>query len=223
MSFQNFVIAEPVGFDPGIPGFVKASRHHSGPALVMTRTTLAKIEWAGVFWVKRLIHNAGRYAPQYFRVLSEATWQAVDRHFDYMLASGPPPIAKRDAQKLRVYDWEDDNIFPEDRRPMPWSGCIFYAKYVWERVGDGKPLILSNESKAQSALSLGGKIHIPSDIAEYRTRPTILHEIAHELTEHDQHGPAFVSTYMDLCVRFLGLDREKLEKSAIRYGVNFLE
>jgi hypothetical protein len=212
----------PVRFDPGIPGFIKAMRHHSGPVLVMTEFTLSQREWFGVFWVKRLVHNANRWAAEYFPVFGDKTRQDAERYFDYMLLAGPPPAALTDSQRVRVYEWEDDNIMPMFDHPMPWSACLFFTKYVWERVGGRNPLILSNESRVRCALSMGGKIHIPEDLPAFHTKPVLLHEIAHELTRGAQHGPEFVSTYMDLCVRFLGIDREYLEDSAIRYGVRYL-
>lgn len=222
MSAFLFNHARPVGFNPGIPGFIKASRHYSGSALVMTELKISDTTWIGTFWVKRLAHNAARYAPQYFRMPTEITRKDMDPLFDYKLGLGPPPPALRDRQRIRVYDWEDENIYPQHPRPMPWHGCLFFTKYVWERVGEGKPLVLSSDGKTRNAMSLGGKIHIPDDIDMYRTKPVLLHEMAHELAAFDQHGPTFVSTYIDLCVRFLAMNRHELCESATRYGVEFL-
>lgn len=219
---HSFSLGKPINFNPGIDGFIKATRHSSGASLVMTRWKIAGTIWLGTFWVKRLAHNALRWAQQYYREPDEITRETLEGQFDYRLAVGPPLTALCDRQRLLVYDWEDDNIFPGHDRPMPWHGCIFFTKYVWDRVSDGSPLILSCEGRARHALSLGGKIHLPDDDPEYRTKPIILHEIAHELAKFDQHGPTFVSTYMDLCVRFLGMNQESLKSSARMYNVDYL-
>jgi hypothetical protein len=211
----------PIGFDPGIPGFVKAARHPSGAALVMTTWERTGQDWLGLFWVTRLIHNAVPVAPQHYRMLSERTLPAVERHFDYLFLSGPPPLALRDSQKQRVYTWEDDNIFPWNDAPMTWAGCHRFLNHVWDRVGTGKAPKLTQQSRAQKAMSFGGQIHLPESSPVYRSRPIILHELSHELNMFDAHGRAFVRTYIDMSARFLGINRLKLEHTARQYGVTF--
>src|SRR4051812_48530934 len=130
---HSIPLRKTVNYNPGIPGFVKAARHRSGASLVMTRWKIANTDWLGTFWVKRLAHNATRWAQEYYREPEEITHEALDRQFDYRLTVGPPPTALCDKQRLLVYDWEDDNIYPGRDRPMPWHGCIFFTKYVWDR------------------------------------------------------------------------------------------
>jgi hypothetical protein len=222
MTLTAYKVAEPATFDPGIPGFIRASRHlASGSYLVMTEWVQGGEHWLGLCWVKRLIHNADRHYVGKYRVLTQATRKIADRTFDYNLLQGPPGRAITDYQRQRVYRWETKFIFPTDLMDMPWHGCLFFAKYVWSRVGAGKPLIISDESRGMAALSYGGKIVLPDTHPILWTKPIILHEIAHELTPDEGHGPIFVRRYIDLCVRFLGLSRKYLERTATENRVDF--
>jgi hypothetical protein len=222
MSLVPFEVAKPINFDPGIPGFVKAARHYTGSCLVMTSYEVGDEDWVGLFWVKQLRHDAWHHTPQCVRLLSENTIAAVERMFQYSLVSGPPWFAIRDLQRQRVYGWQEDVIFPRNDKPMPWHGCILFAKYVWERVGTGKPLQLTFEGRSSYAWAADGTVYIPEHDLRYHTKPIILHEIAHEMVDYAAHGPAFVSTYIGLCERFLGLDRKTLEVAADQYHVDYL-
>lgn len=211
---------QQISYDPGMEGFIKAHRHPTGAALVMTTWTEADEDCIGIHWVKRLSHNARAVVTDKFRVVNEMSIKAAERCYVFQLAHGPPPEAMVDVQRQRVYDWEDWHILPGHETPMDWHGCQFFLDYVWQRVGKGPIPELTNDRRFAVAISLGGTVHLPLDTA-YWIKPVILHEVAHELKPRVAHGPAFVKLYMDLAVRFLGCDREKLERSAIHFGIDF--
>lgn len=177
-------------------------------------------DWVAVYWVKRLSHNAKPIGYNSFPLINERSIIAADRTYEIFSDLGPPPRAIVDRQKQLVYDWEDDNILPAHDTPMNWKGCEYFASYVWERVGTGKPLMVKPHRRYSGAVSLPGIISLPQKDKRYWTKPIILHEIAHELSPNDQHGIKFVTVYMRLLSRFLGYNITDLKESAARYGVS---
>jgi hypothetical protein len=211
-----------ITYDPGIFGFVKAHRHTEGPALVMSAWEEEDYEWAAVFWVKRLHHAANPVDASLFRLQSSNT-KAVERTYEILLSQGPPSAAyvepNPDFQRKRVYDWEDDNIFP-GHQPLTWRGCKNFLSRVWKDVGEGSEPSLAVSRKLNHPISFHGRICFPIHQKDYFwRRPVLLHEISHELKFEDKHGPEFVRTYIDLCVRYLGMERDSLLSSARRYGI----
>ncbi len=211
---------EPILYDPGIPGFVKAHRHSSGPAVVMTTWEEEDRDWVAVFWVKRLHHAAKPVQDNIFWLWTEQTLKAAERTYDLLMMSGPPVEARPDFQRERVYNWEDDNIFPGRDQELTWDDCHHFLDRVWREVGKGRPVPkLSNETKYRRAISFTGRIYLPKDHRLDWNKPTLLHEIAHQFEFADQHGPRFVSHYMKLCMKFLDMKLQYLQETADRYEV----
>lgn len=211
---------EPVCYNPGIPGFVKAHKHPSGPALVMSCWSHV----AAVYWVKRLHHAATAIDCHIFRLISKKTLQAVERAYEIAATYGPPYEAypaTPDYQRKRVYRWEEDNIFPVDNEQRTFDQCQRFLNKVWKKVGDGPAPALEKSTRLSRAMAYSDRILLPISDETAWTKPVMLHEISHILEFPYQHGPRFVSRYMDLCVEFLGLEPELLESSAERYGVLF--
>lgn len=211
-----------VAFDPGIFGFVKAHRHISGPALVMSVWEEENREWAAVYWVKRLHHAANPIETNLFQIINKKTMRAVERTYEILMSSEPPLQAfseKPDFQRRRVYDWEEDNILP-GFKPLSWEKCKDYLTTVWRKVGRGPEPLLTVDKRLHRPMAYLGEIALPEKFKKDAwTKPVLLHEIAHELVFEAKHGPVFVSHYIDLCVEFLGFDRRILRESADRYGV----
>ncbi len=208
---------EPILYDPGIPGFIKSHRHHSGPAVVMTTWEEEDRDLVSVFWVKRLHHAAIPVQINKFWLWTEQTMKAAERAYDLSLIAGPPFRAQSDFQRKRVYDWEDDNIFLWRDQQLTWIGCNRFLNHVWKNCGNGTIPQLTDQMRFKNPISLPGKIHLSTNWNW--NKPTILHEIAHQFDFSAQHGPRFVARYMNLLVNFLGMDRQFLQETADRYNV----
>jgi|GEM_PF-3965903 len=136
----------------------------------------------------------------------------------------------RDYQKHRVYnfDWalEDEiwnpklskkrafklicNIFDDYCYTKPWS-LTFYDEYS----EDGKDLIAT----AFNSWGTSTAINIPKEMLN---RACVLHEVAHALAgRRTNHGPKFVSIFMDLLERYSFVDRELLILRAKQCKVNY--
>lgn len=212
-----------IGYDPGIFGFVKAHRHTEGPSLVMSAWEDEDREWAAVFWVKRLHHEASPIAPSVFQLQNSRSMKAVNRAYDIFMSHGPPINAymepEPDFQRQRVYNWEEDNIFP-GHAPLTWKQCKNFFSRVWKGVGIGQEPSLVINRRFKRPVSFGGRVVFPDcDRDLFWTKPVLLHEIAHELRFADKHGPEFVTQYVTLCVEYLRMSSEDLLVSAERYGI----
>lgn len=212
---------ETLGYDPGIFGFVKGHRHHTGPTLIMSSFDGDDSESLCIFWVRRCHHAATPVHPSTFSIIGERTRYAAERLYDIHLQLGPPPEALPDFQRERVYQWEEDNIFP-GFKAMSFRACRQFLSHVWQHAGKGPEPELTTRLRIETAISFSGLIHLPKKDRNFFWRqPVILHEVGHELEFPHKHGPAFVQRYISLCVRFLGMDKRNLTESAKRYGVAY--
>lgn len=215
---------QQISYDPGIFGFIKAHRHPSGSALVMSRYEGEDYDVICVYWTKRLHHAAIPVHAHTFVIRNDKTILAAERIYDLLLADEPPDAAVCDYQRDQVYAWEGNLIWPYHPK-LTWAGCRRFAAQVWRQVGTGQ-LVLTQERRFLDAISLDGVIHLPEqdrtgEVGFFRRKPVILHEIAHELTSGNQHGRRFVRTYLDLCERFLCYDRQWLERSMSEYQIDY--
>lgn len=208
---------QPINYNPGIPGFIKAHRYPGGPSLVMSQSEWMGYDWISVYWVNRLHFNAQPWKPYEFMMTDQCSRIVADKLYESLLSMGPPPDAFCDFQRVRVYDWEKDIIYPRGAI-MTWTACKRFVNRVWRKFGDGAVPKLVDNQRYLDPVSLGGMIHLPPAYPSCRMKPILLHEIAHELTS-DWHGPHFVSTYIDLCAEFLGMNHRSLCDTARRYGV----
>lgn len=219
---MNKVYYTPVQYDPGIFGFVKAHRHPSGCAVVMSEIEDEKtgVDFYVVFWVRRLVPNAKPYLPSLHK--KRDIHMAESMYSFYMKDPIPPVIPDR--QKNKVYDWEDQYIIdPKKQTILEWDKCQEFLSIVWKEVGGKKKCpILTNKRRFKTCISLGGEIHLPDYNPIFRTKPYILHEIAHEITpEFIRHGPPFVKNAIMLYEKFLNINRTYLEETAKKSGVIF--
>lgn len=208
---------QEIRYDPGIFGFVKAHRHRTGSVLAMALHDEHDPPVYLMYWVKRLhpfakpywIHSTAKYR------------RFADAEYDLMYWCGPPPFAICDRQRARVYDWEEHVIYP-GHREWTWLGCQRFFRRVWNVVGNGQDMILTNKRRYECAIALDGMIHLPPSDTEYFYRaPIILHEVAHQLAPGQQHNGNFVRVYIALCVRFLGMDEAVLRDTASQYDIEF--
>ena len=212
---------QEIRYDPGIFGFVKAHRHRTGSVLAMSHHNEDTPVFL-LYWVKRLHPAAKPYSIHSVAARTQRSRRHAEAEYERMFWCGPPPFAICDQQRTRVYRWEENVIFP-GHREWTWLGCQRYLRRVWNEVGTGGDLVLTNKRRFRCAISLDGMIHLPRhDPGFFYRAPIILHEIAHELTPGHQHSAVFVQTYMGLCQRFLGLDQTLLRDTAERQGIDFV-
>lgn len=216
--------AQPITYDPGIFGFVKGYRHRSGAALVMSllEEDEEDQDMIAVFWVKRLHFNARPVKSNAFLMCTTQTMKAAERTFDLFLSMGPPLDALVDYQREKVYSWETDNIFPTFDVSMTWEQCEDFLKTCWKEVSKAPPPLLKKRKRVNPC-AYSTEIHLPDDDGGSWIKPIILHEMAHVLEAGHQHGPKFVSRYIRMCVKFLGLKKWELQETANQYGVQYRE
>jgi hypothetical protein len=207
----------PVDRNPGIFGFMKAHRHPTGCAVVMSK--IEDDEFVVIYWVKKLIRNAVPFMSSIFDADDKAN---IEREYLLYLKDPLPPVTP-DRQKKKVYDWEDSFICSENYcDPLSWEECKKFSSHVWKELGIKKkcPVLIDNR-KFNTAISLSGEIFLPKD-KDFRNKPLLLHELAHEITpQFVNHGPLFVKNVIDLYSRFLGIDKTYMENSARDFDVCF--
>jgi hypothetical protein len=128
----------------------------------------------------------------------------------------------RDFQRSRLYRWEAAHVFPHDGEILRLDACVALVEraYRWaedglaDRPGWTPPLVCDGRGR-RHACGSRSEIKLPRWA---RTRPVVLHECAHGLTD-DRHGPRFVARYVELLVAFLGLDRDRLLASLAAHRV----
>ena len=133
-----------------------------------------------------------------------------------------PRRAIKDFQRSRVYRWEHDQVFPHDPHLLSIEDCraLVDIVYRWHegplslRPGWAPPSVTDGRGR-RHACGSREVIKLPRWA---RTRPLVLHECAHGLAA-DKHGPEFVRVYVDLLVRFMGLDRAALVASVEMAGI----
>lgn len=143
-----------------------------------------------------------------------------------LVASAParPPRRRRapDAQRARVYRWEQAVVFPGRDGPLSLESCrqLVEAAYRWaeaDRAGtpDWAPPRVGDGRGRRHACGSRAVIKLPRWA---RTAPIVLHECAHGLAP-DRHGPRFVAAYVALLERFLGMDGPALRASLAEAGI----
>lgn len=132
----------------------------------------------------------------------------------------PAPPRPRDHQRAKLYRWEAAHVFPFDREVLPLTSCAALVErvFLWaegpaaSRPGWRPPRVEDGRGRRHACGSRAA-IKLPRWA---RTRPVVLHECAHGLTD-DLHGPRFVARYVELLVTFLGFDRDVLLASLARH------
>lgn len=150
------------------------------------------------------------------------------RPFIAVPRSAPPPARRgrvarpRDFQRSRLYRWEAAHIFPHDREILELGACaeLVDRAYRWAEAAAAdrpgwRPPVVGDGRGRRHACGSRSEIKLPRWA---RTRPVVLHECAHGLTD-DRHGPRFVVRYVELLVTFLDLDRDRLLASLAEHRV----
>jgi hypothetical protein len=126
----------------------------------------------------------------------------------------------RDQQRSRVYAWENRVIAPCDASRIAFTAAQGVVDAIWSEFGlRYPPLVVPLPAQARCRFADADRltIRLPESIPSW----CLLHELAHAMTTthdgiSDGHGPLFVGIYVQLVVRYLGLDQAELQHSLER-------
>ena len=129
----------------------------------------------------------------------------------------------RDAQRQRVYDWEDRVIAPRDPSRITFSAAQGIVNAIWADAGlryPPKVALLPVSARCRLADADRLTIRLPASTPSW----CLFHELAHALTtDHDGlsdgHGAAFMGIYVDLLARYLRLDARGLTRDLAAAGI----
>jgi putative metallohydrolase (TIGR04338 family) len=116
-------------------------------------------------------------------------------------------ILFQDPQKPGVYKADESLIYSPECVVMEFQDIPSYVDRVYNDPWfksryprANKPVVIKSDL-VDVAYSTGNKIAFPQKV----TNVAILHEISHQLTGNNGHGPNFSRHYVDLVWRFMGL------------------
>jgi hypothetical protein len=122
-------------------------------------------------------------------------------------------------QRKKIYDWE---ARLPDGGPLSLAQCQAFVDHVAAASGIEAPRVSDGRGRRSAAYTSSHEIRIP---VRYRTRRTLLHEMAHALAEAEvverepAHGPTFALIYLELLSTHLDLDLSALRESAREAGI----
>ena len=134
--------------------------------------------------------------------------------------------AIRDAQRQKVYDWENEYVIGKDKSHVPFEQIQTIVNFVWGSEGlQHPPRVEELPKQCRVVGATGSRLKLRVPLTGLSTT-VILHELAHSMTSTHEgksahHGPRFVGVYMDLLTKYAGHDREALQRSATERGVRF--
>jgi hypothetical protein len=130
---------------------------------------------------------------------------------------------RRDAQKKRVYAWEDRVVAPADPSTLPFSAAQGMVDAIWRELGLRYPPKVEPLPRQARRLQADGsrlRLRLPETVPGW----LLLHELAHALSSDqdgasDGHGPGFMGLYVQLLGRYLRLSPAGLVQSARAAGL----
>jgi hypothetical protein len=130
-------------------------------------------------------------------------------------------MAGRDAQRSRVYAWEDRVIGPRDASLLAFAAAQGLVDAIWSETGlRFPPSVERMPTQARTRLADASRlvIRLPPRTPSW----CVLHELAHAMTHDgvsDGHGPVFMGVYVRLLARYLRLDEGWLLASLAAEGI----
>ncbi len=129
----------------------------------------------------------------------------------------------RDAQRGRVYAWEDATVAASDSSTVGFAAAQGMVDAIWSELGlrfPPKVGPLPRQSRCRIADASRLSIRLPQSAPSW----VLLHELAHALTSDqdgrsDGHGPAFMGVYIGLLSRYMRLSEPALLASARAAGL----
>lgn len=129
----------------------------------------------------------------------------------------------RDAQRGRVYAWENRIVAPRDPTTLPFSAAQAMIDAIWSDMGLRYPPA-AERLPAQSTKTLARANRLSVALPERTPSWCLLHELAHAMTStedghNDGHGPNFMGVYARLLTRYLRMDEAELLSSLADAGI----
>lgn len=120
----------------------------------------------------------------------------------------------RDAQRGRVYEWEERIVAPRDRTVIAFPEAQAMVNAIWAELGLRYPPRvepLPRQATATVASANRLSVFLPQRTASW----CLLHELAHVLSSTDDghsdgHGPIFLGLYVQLLVRYMRFEQTDL-------------
>jgi hypothetical protein len=133
------------------------------------------------------------------------------------------PPARKDAQRGRVYAWENRVVAPHDPSHVPFAAAQGMVDAIWAEHGLAYPPKVERLPRRTRVLMADAtrlRIRMPEEIASW----VLLHEIAHAMTTtldgiSDGHGPIYMGVYVGLLARYLRLSPDALIASLRQEGI----
>ncbi|WP_159995935.1 hypothetical protein [Roseomonas sp. 18066] len=130
---------------------------------------------------------------------------------------------RRDAQRQRVYAWEDRVIAPHGGGLVAFAAAQPMVDALWAELGlrfPPKVEPLPPQARRRMADADRLRLRLPLECPPW----VLLHELAHCLTStaegfSDGHGADFMGLYLQLLTRYLRLDRDTLLASLRAAGI----
>jgi hypothetical protein len=129
----------------------------------------------------------------------------------------------RDAQRGRVYVWEERFVAPRDPSSIPFTRLQGVVDAIWAEMGlrfPPKVERLPRQARSTVADATRLSIRLPEACPSW----CLLHELAHAMTsthdgQTDGHGPVFMGLYVQLLVRYLRVSVDTLVESLAADGI----
>ncbi|WP_458097774.1 hypothetical protein [Roseomonas sp. WA12] len=120
----------------------------------------------------------------------------------------------RDAQRARVYAWEEEAVVPHGQAPIPFTAVQGMVDAIWVEIGlRWPPKVEPLPPQARRLQGTGSRLvlRLPDPVPAF----LLFHELAHALSSSadgktDGHGPRFVGLYLQLLTRYLRLPENEL-------------
>lgn len=135
-------------------------------------------------------------------------------------------IAFQDPQQARIYDAERHIINAPGIEILEFAKIHGYTTKVYsdpwfrQRYPQARKPKVVRGVLGQNAYSVGNTIAFPERACNFH----VLHEIAHQLTPNNGHGPKFARVLVDLVQHFMGeRDASILRKLYMERNINWLQ
>lgn len=132
-------------------------------------------------------------------------------------------MTARDAQRSRVYAWEDAEVAPRDPGKVAFAAAQGMVDAIWAEQGLRYPP-RAETLPPQARRCLGDATRLAIRLPPAFSSWVLLHEIAHAMSSthdggSDGHGALFMGLYAKLLTRYLRLPEAELLASLRAAGI----